>query len=426
MTNVPGPATPRRRPLPAAVRRFMHTEAAGGVVLLFAAVIALVWANSTWRSGYVAMWETKASLGIGDLTRSEDLRHIVNEALMALFFLVVGLEIKRELVTGQLSQWRNAAVPALAALGGMVVPAAIYAAFNNGSAGSDGWGIPMARDIAFALGVVAVLGRRVPPSLRIFLLTLAIVDDIGAIVVIAVFYSSSIAWPALGAAAALLAATIALRVAKVGWLPAYLAVGIGMWLAFYESGIHATLAGVILGLLTPARPAASPALAVEIDATDSEPVSDSDVVSVAERLQHQLHPLTSFVVVPLFALANAGVEFRADALDAEGAGAVATGVGAGLIGGKIIGVTGFTWLATRLGLGPIPRGSTWPQVVGISAVAGIGFTVSLFIAGLAFPDPGLEAAAKIGILAASLIAALIGIGLLIASARSAKQQVQQA
>jgi NhaA family Na+:H+ antiporter len=371
--------------------RLLHAEFAGGVALLLATGVALVWANSGWRDGYRAVWQSGFRLQIGDVGFDGDLRHLVNEGLMALFFFVVGLEIKRELVTGQLRAWRTAALPAIAALGGMVVPAAVYLAVNAGGAGARGWGVPMATDIAFAVGVVSLLGRRVPSSLKLFLLTLAVVDDLGAIVVIAVFYARGISFAALVVAVLLLAVMGGLRAAGVAWLPVSVLLGVGVWLAVYESGVHATIAGAVLGLLAP--------------------------VAVAERLEDRLQLVTGFVVIPLFALANAGVVLSADALDGPGRIRIALGVGLGLVVGKLVGVSGATWLAVRLGVGTLPEGVGWGQMIGIAAMAGIGFTVSLFVAGLAFNNPGAEDAAKIGVLAASVGASALGVAVLLATGR---------
>ena len=417
---------PARR-LPRAVRAFLETETSGGAVLLVAAVIALAWANSPWKEGYHAFWETGLLLRVGGVERAMDLRHLVNDALMALFFFVVGLEIKRELVTGELRTWRHAALPAFGALGGMVVPAVLYLTVNAGSPGHGGWGIPMATDIAFAVGVVALLGRRVHPSLKVFLLALAIVDDIGAILVIAVFYSHGFRPEALLVAAGLVAAVVALRAARVLWVPLYALVGALLWAAVYESGVHATIAGVVLGLLAPARPLTAASVASEWSADLAVEPGPAEVkamtalakstVSVAERLEHMLHPLTSFAIVPVFALANAGVTVESSALRAPGALRVAVGVALGLVAGKLLGVTAFSWAALRLRLASLPEGMRFPQLVALAATAGIGFTVSLFIAGLAFDGPELEAAAKIGILGASVAAALAGLALLAATCR---------
>ena len=415
--------------LPLVLQRFFRTEISGGVVLLVAAVAALVWANSPWRSAYDSLWATPVQLRLGELSFDEDLRHVVNDALMAVFFFVVGLEIKRELVAGELRAWRTAALPAIAALGGMAVPAVLYVAISAGGPGARGWGIPMATDIAFAIGVLALLGRRIPSSLRLFLLTLAIVDDLGAVVVIAVFYSSGVSLAYLAAAFGGVGLIVALRRAGVAWPPVFLALGIAVWLCTFESGVHATIAGAALGLLVPARPLAPTALARQwaIDLSDEPAPSQlrtmtrlaNRAVSPAERLQHELHPVTSFVIVPLFALANAGVTFRSDAFQGPGAGAVAAGIVAGLVVGKTLGVTGGAWLAVRAGMGTLPEGTGWRHIVGAGAVAGIGFTVSLFITDLAFEDAALQQVARAAILAASVIAAALGAALLLGAARRA-------
>ncbi|HEX8769736.1 MAG TPA: Na+/H+ antiporter NhaA [Acidimicrobiales bacterium] len=408
---------PGRR-VPRVVRRFLETEAAGGIVLLVAAIVAVVWANSPWGTSYQELWSTHVSFNFGRFVLAEDLQHWVNDGLMAIFFFVVGLEIKRELVHGDLRDPQTAAMPAIAAVGGMVVPALLFLVVAGGSAGSAGWGIPMATDIAFAVGVVALLGSRVPGSLKLFLLTLAIVDDIGAIVVIAVFYSGALQPEYLAAAIALLALMVGLRRAGIVWLAPYALLGIGVWVATYESGIHATIAGVVLGLLAPARALTPAAVARDWagDLADEPSPGELDAmtrlantsVSPAERIEHLLHPWTSFVVVPLFALANAGVVLRADSFDAEGAALVTAGVGAGLLLGKSFGITAAAWLAVRSGLGRLPGGVTWPMLAATATIAGIGFTVSLFISELAFAPGALQDAAKIGVLAGSAIAAAVG------------------
>jgi len=420
------PPLPAPRQIPAAVREFLRTETAGAAVLLAGALMALVWANSPWKSAYESLWSTRLTFGFGEASVSEDLRHWVNEGLMAPFFFVVGLEIKRELAAGELRAWRTAALPALAALGGMVVPALLYTSVNVGHEGASGWGIPMATDIAFAVGVLAVLGSRVRPSLRLFLLTLAIVDDIGAIVVIAAFYSDGILWLPLGGAALLLLAVAFLPKTRIYWLPAYAVLALGTWVLVFASGVHATIAGALLGLLAPARPAAPSQVVRRWGKDLSEEPSETDharmcelassPTSVTERLQRALHPLTSFLIIPLFALSNAGVTFNSDALSAPGAAAVAGGVVLGLVVGKIFGIGGFSYLAVRLGLGSLPSEVRWSELVGAGAVAGVGFTVSLFIADLAFTGPQLEAA-KMGILAASLLASVVGVGWLWAVSR---------
>ena len=371
--------------LPRVVREFFETEVAGGVVLLVAAVVALAWVNSPFGDSYERLWHTEVSIRVGRFAIAEDLRHWVNDALMAIFFFVVGLEIKRELVTGELRTWRQASTPAIAAIGGMVVPAAVYLAINVGRPGANGWGIPMATDIAFALGVAALLGRRVPTGLKLFLLTLAIVDDIGAITVIAIFYSSDVQPLALVAAGGVLAGMGILRSLRVTWMPAYVILGALVWLAIFQSGVHATIAGVILGLLAPARPLTPASVAREwAESLSDEPSPEETrqmtalartTSSVAERLQLSLHPFSSLFIVPVFALANAGVRLEGDALDAAGAGQVAVGVGAALVIGKLVGVTGGAYLAVRLRVGALPPGVSWRHVVGAAGLAGIGFTV---------------------------------------------------
>ncbi|MGI8809755.1 MAG: Na+/H+ antiporter NhaA [Acidimicrobiales bacterium] len=396
----------------------MDTEAAGGIVLLVAALIALVWANSPWNGAYRSLWHTDFTVNVGRYVLAGDLRHWVNDALMVVFFFVVGLEIKRELVQGELRDPRTAAMPAVAALGGMMVPAALYLLVAAGGDGANGWGIPMATDIAFALGVVALLGRRVPASLKLFLLTLAIVDDIGAIMVIGVFYSSGVQPQFLVAAAALVAGIALLKRAGVVWLAPYVVLGAGLWLATYASGVHATIAGVVLGLLTPARNLV-PASATRdwaADLHDEPGRHELDTMSrlarhslsPAERIAHVLHPWSSFLIVPIFALANAGVEIKGDAFDASGAAAVSGGVMLGLVVGKTLGIAGAAWVAARLGIARLPEGATWKMIFAIASVAGIGFTVSLFVAELAFEPGPLQESAKVGVLAASLVAALIG------------------
>ncbi len=402
---------------------FLHTEAAGGVVLVVATVVALVWANSPWDASYDDLWTTQLAVSLGERELDLDLRQWINDGLMALFFFVVGLEIKRELVEGELRDPRRALLPVCAALGGMLAPALIYAAFNAGGEGADGWGIPMATDIAMAVGVLSLMGSRVSPSLKLFLLALAIVDDIGAILVIAVFYTDEIHGDALLAAVGLALVVAAMRRWGVRPIAAFAVVGVALWFALHESGIHATLAGALLGLMTPTQPIRQPEL---IDAGELTDVSSyqaarqtataaREAVSVVEWLEHRLHPWTSFVVVPLFALANAGIPLSGDAVGDALTSSVAGGIVVGLVVGKVVGVTGFTWLAVRLRIARLPENTGWSGILGVSALAGIGFTVSIFITGLAFGGEPLEDQAKVAILAASLLAAAIGSALIIAT-----------
>jgi Na+:H+ antiporter, NhaA family len=417
------------RPGPTFIRPlvdFLHTEAAGGVVLVAATLVALVWANSPWDAGYNALWDTSLAIGLGDHTLDLDLRTWVSDGLMALFFLVVGLEIKRELVEGELSDPRQAALPVVAAIGGMAVPAVIYLALNAGGDGAAGWGIPMATDIAVAVGVLSLLGGRVAPSLKLFLLALAIVDDIGAVMVIALAYTGDLDAASLAAATGIVAAVAALRGAGVRAHVPYVVAGVALWLALHESGLHATLAGVVMGLMTPTRPARQPELVDAAALADVSTIAAAretaalarQAVSEVEWLEHSLHPWTSFVVVPLFALANAGIVISGDTVrDAVGS-PVAAGVVAGLVVGKPVGITAFAWLAVRLRLARLPPGTTWSALAPVSALAGIGFTVSILVAGLAFDDAALVEVAKLAILAASLLAALVGSALVLLSTRA--------
>jgi Na+:H+ antiporter, NhaA family len=403
---------------------FLHTEAAGGVALVVAAIVALLWANSPWDASYDDLWNTHLAVSLGDRELDLDLREWINDGLMVFFFFVVGLEIKRELVEGELRDRRRAMLPVCAALGGMLAPALIYTALNAGGQAADGWGIPMATDIALAVGVLTLMGRWVSPSLKLFLLALAIVDDIGAIVVIAVFYSGAIRGEALLASVALVLAVAVMRRAGISSIVPYAVVGAALWLALHESGVHATLVGVALGLMTPTQAIRRPEL---IDAAELADVSSyeaarqtataaREAVSVVEWLEHQLHPWTSFVVLPLFALANAGISLSRDTVGDALTSAVAGGIVLGLVIGKVVGITSFTWLAVRLRIARLPDSVTWPGIVAVSALAGIGFTVSIFVTGLAFRSELLEEQAKVAILAASLLAAAIGATLLVATA----------
>ncbi len=418
------------RTLARAVRpfiRFSHIEAAGGIVLVAATVVALVWANSPWKAGYESLWATNVRFEFGSYVFDDDLGHVVNDLLMAVFFFVVGMEIKRELVVGELRDRRAVALPAMAALGGMVVPAVIFLAFNVGGDGAQGWGIPMATDIAFALGIVALLGSRVPSAVKVLLLTLAIVDDIGAIVVIAVFYTDRVEFKFVIAAAVITTGVVLMHQARVVYAPLIAVAGFALWLAVYESGVHATIAGVIMGLLTPARPIQSDLEAEELvnvlendddiraDEVRATATLIRGSVSACDRLIDGLHPWTSYLIVPIFALANAGIVLSTGSITSPSS--VIIGVAVALVAGKFIGVTLFSWIAVRLGFGRLPDGARWGHVMGVGAVAGIGFTVSLFITGLAFDDTTIQDDAKIGVLVASIIAALFGAVIFSAVAR---------
>ena len=425
------PLVPPPLRLPTPLREYLREEAAGGVVLMAAAVVALVWANSPWRAAYAALWETSLAIQVGRFGIEADLHHWVNDGLMTLFFLVVGLEIKRELVAGELSTWRKAALPVVAAVGGMAVPAAIYAAGNAGGPGAPGWGVPMATDIAFAVGVLALLGSRVPAALKVFLLTLAVVDDLGSIAVVALFYSRGVDPAALAVAAGVVVLVAVLVRAGVWWLPLHIGLGVALWLAMWRSGVSPALAGVAMGLLTPARPTAPPEVARDQGGELAGALADDPrpprlremlreargTVPLAERLAHDLHPVSAFVVVPLFALANAGVSLERGGLAAPGAGAVLGGILAGRVLGKLAGISLATWLAVRLGLASRPAETSWPQLAGVATVAGIGFTVPLFVADLAFPDGRFQAPVKLGLLLASVVAGAAGALVLVLAAR---------
>lgn len=415
------------------VQAFVHTEEGSGLLLLGATAAAILWANSPWGTSYFHLWETVIGIQAGRFSLSQSLHHWVNDGLMTVFFFVVGLEVKRELIHGELSDPRRASLPALAALGGMVFPASLYLLLNAGGRGTAGWGIPMATDIAFALGVLALLGRRVPAELRIFLLALAVADDLGAILLIAVFYTANLSSQALGLALFLLGLLVIMNRCGVTNILAYVFVGGFFWVAVYKSGVHATIAGVILGALTPAHPRFSHGAFAETagellgrfrtalaggDHDEAEGIlGQLEEVNLGaeaplERLLRVLHPWTGYVIVPLFALANAGVLFSADRFRAAASSPVTLGIFVGLLAGKLAGILGFSWVSVRAGLASLPAGVTWRQMVGIGMLAGIGFTVSLFISGLAFDDPGLIAEAKIGIFSASLCAGLAGYGFL--------------
>ncbi len=407
-------------------QEFVRIEASGGIILLISAILALLWANSSISETYVHFWETELALGFGQSAFSLPLIEWINDGLMVIFFFVVGLEIKRQITTGELSRPRQAILPLAAALGGMLVPAGIYLLLNAGGSGEQGWGIPIATDIAFTLGVLALLGSRAPLSMKIFFTALAIADDLGAILVLAIFYSSGIHWISLLIAAVILVVLIGLNRARVYSPLPYAILGIGLWLAFLESGIHPTIAGVLLAATIPTwgapdtrallaqcvsvldefeGPSAQSANRAQIAAQTLETVADR-MQSPAQRLEHSLHPWTTYLILPIFALANAGVVLE---FDQSLMGMVSIGIVLGLVLGKAIGITLFTWLAVRLHLADLPRNVNLRQVFSASWLAGIGFTMSLFIAGNAFrASPDLLSEAKAGILVASLLAGIIG------------------
>jgi NhaA family Na+:H+ antiporter len=376
-------------------QEFADLEASGGILLIGCTVAALIWANSPFAGSYFHFWHMDLTFGrIGGLL-AKPLHFWINDGLMALFFLLVGLEIKREILVGELASFQRAVLPIAAALGGMIVPAAFYLLFNHGGLGAAGWGIPMATDIAFALGVLALLGSRVPTSLKVFLAALAIADDIGAVLVIAFFYTERISWISLGVGGVFFVALLAANRAGVRHLLIYAILGLGLWVAFLQSGIHATVAGVLLAITIPAR-----------QRTASRAVLTSNESSML-RLEHALIPWNRYLIMPVFALANAGVALGGGAARSVVA-PVSLGVICGLVIGKPIGIVLFSWLATRTRLAAMLDGIGWHQIAGVGMLGGIGFTMSLFIANLAFGDgPALETA-KVGILLASVVSGIAG------------------
>jgi NhaA family Na+:H+ antiporter len=406
-------------------QQFFHTETTSGLVLLAAAIASLIWANSPYSGSYEHLWHVKAGFHFGFLEVSHSLREWINSALMVVFFFVVGLEVKHEFVHGELSDLRRASLPLAGALGGMLVPAALYSFINVGMPGARGWGIPMATDIAFALGVLALAGKRMPQSGRTFLLALATVDDIGAVLVIALFYTGHLSAIALIWALVLIALIIIMQKLGLQNLTYYFPMALLFWFAVLESGVHATIAGVVLGLLTPADPyfprrqfaGSAHRLLQQIHAADTDHCKDTEEVVLGEmeeltiateapaaRLIRLLHPWSSYVILPIFALANAGVAFTTGNLGQALSSPVTRGVVLGLVIGKVLGIIAFTFAAVRSGIATLLQGLGWTQLVGIGLLAGIGFTVSLFIADLAFTEERLVSEAKIGVLTASTLA----------------------
>ena len=412
---------------------FANKQSSGGILLIIATAVALVWANSPWAESYVALWHTKLSVGVGDFSISKDLTHWINDGLMAVFFFVVGLEIKREVLVGELSSARSAALPVAAALGGATVPALIYLAINAGTEGSAGWGIPMATDIAFALGVLALLGERAPVALKVFVTALAIVDDIVAVLVIALFYTSEISWGALGAGAVFLAALVVANLLGVDRTLVYAVLGVGLWLCFLLSGIHATIAGVLLALTVPAVSFMNPGAFLDrsryvLDRFEKAGEKGENVLANDERqaalhalnhaayklepplheLEHALQPLGR---VRHHAALRPGQRRRAARRGHRGVLSPVRstlGIVLGLVVGKQLGITLFAWLAVRSGVSELPEGIGFRHVYGAGWLAGIGFTMSLFISDLAFSEDSLVETAKVGILCASLIAGVVG------------------
>lgn len=420
------------------MRRFLEIESASGALLFACTVVALTLANSPWANPFLDFWHTPISVGLGRFTFSRPLEFWVNDGLMTIFFFVVGLEIKREFVGGELSEWRKASLPIVGAVGGMVAPALIYLLLSPGGPPQRGWGVPMATDIAFVVGVMALFGRRVPAGLKIFLLALAIADDIGAVLVIAIAYTEhlDLQWLYVGLGG--LAATVIMNWVGVRRIGAYVAVGILVWMAFLNADVHPTVAGVILGLLTPTRPLV-PIEELRLVADDAfhrlegDDIPDSarqrallgnlawtstEAVSPLERIEGWLHPFVGFVIMPIFALANAGVPLEISQIKSP----VALAVAAGLILGKPLGIFTFSCVAIQLGIARVPTGSTWRHMLAAGCLGGIGFTMAIFVAGLAFGgelQATLLPAAKIGVFIGSVVSAVLGSLMLIRAGKTA-------
>lgn len=353
-------------------------------------ILAIIAANTSLSSAYESLFHTKLSFGLGTFSLSLDLRHWISDGLMAFFFLVVGLELSRELDRGELKKFRTAALPFAAAVGGMLVPALMYTIFNYGTDSMRGWAIPTATDIALAVGVLALLGKRIPSSIRIFLLTLAIVDDVLAVIIIAIFYSTGINVSMLLIGSGIATMLYGLRNSKYMNMPLYILAGISLWIVVYQSGIHSSITGAILGLLAPLV------------------LSDKNEISIAVRTERAVIPFTTLLVVPLFAFANTGIPLSLESFQNEAAINIAGGVIVGLVAGKVIGIVGASWLMVKLGVASLPARSSWNQIIGVGMLAGIGFTVSIFVADLAFANDEYVSISKISIFAASALSAAIG------------------
>ncbi|MBM3948772.1 MAG: Na+/H+ antiporter NhaA [SAR202 cluster bacterium] len=440
--KVPVPEVPLDRLL-LPFTRFRQIQAGSGILLLACVAAALVWVNSPWGHTYAELWETELSFGFGKYALAKSLLHWINDGLMAVFFFVVGLEIKREMLAGELASPRRAAFPVIAALGGMLVPALLYIALNGSSGAAHGWGIPMATDIAFALGVLSLVRSPATAMLTLFLTALAIADDLGAVVVVAAFYTSDISWVSLAVGGGFLAVMVVANRSGVRHPVAYALLGIGLWVAFLESGIHPTIAGVLAAMTIPAsrridtkeflkraeghlkkfeRAEGHKAAAKQVEAIQALQSTTQEATSPLHRLEDQMHPWVAYAIMPVFALANAGVVLTGNFGDTI-TNSAAVGVIVGLVVGKPLGIVVFSWLAVRLGLARMPSGTTWWGVIGIGCIGGIGFTMSLFITGLAFDDAALTQAAKVGILVASVASATIGLVVLRMVGRSAARKV---
>jgi len=417
-------------------QEFFQQEASSGILLMIATILSLVWANSPWAESYFALWHTNVTFSFGSFGISKDLLHWINDGLMAVFFFVVGLEIKREVMVGELASLRKAILPIVAAVGGMLIPASFYFLLNPSGPAQAGWGIPMATDIAFALGILSLLGKRVPLSLKIFLTAVAIVDDLGAVLVIALFYTSKIVWISLLIGIVFLIILIIMNRLGVRSPIVYALLGIVLWVAFFKSGVHATIAGVLLAMMIPVRTRINAEGFIsnasffleefrthgktgESVLTSADQRAAIQAIEVAaehaqtplQRLEHILHPWVGYFIMPIFALANAGIAIKGDFLSAF-AQPVTLGVMAGLIFGKQIGIFSASYIAVKLGWSDLPSGMTWTRLYGLAWLAGIGFTMSLFIASLAFGESEFLAMSKAGILVASLISGIAGAAIL--------------
>ena len=429
------------------IHDFLETEASGGVLLVATTIIALVWANSRYGAAYNDLWHIVFSLGWGDNLLSLTLHHWINDGLMAIFFFYVGLEIKREVLTGELASWKKASLPCMAAIGGMIVPAVLFTVFNAGTEGARGWGIPMATDIAFALGILMLLGKRVPLGLKVFLTALAVVDDLGAVLVIAIFYTSGVSlhYLALGLAFALLSFLLG-RIGKRRRI-IFVGIGIVVWYCFLKSGVHATVAGVLVAMTIPHRvEKGRKEFVTQLDGITDElydperaqiPVSEEVQIvalqairglinkaeSPLQRLEYELHPIVAFGIMPIFALANAGVVFELSALSEAFRSPIPLGILFGLVIGKQVGIFAFSWAAVKIGWASLPSSVNWAKLYGVAILGGIGFTMSLFISNLAFGTAHGEVnghggtfidQAKLGIILASTISAILGVAVLLA------------
>lgn len=414
------------------LQEFMKAESSGGIILIICTIVAMIWANSPLSDSYHNLWHTYITFDFGGYILKHSLHHWINDGLMVIFFFVVGLEIKRELLVGELSSVKKAALPVAGALGGMILPALIYFTFNAGKEGIAGWGIPMATDIAFVVGIMALLGPKFPFSLKIFILALAIVDDIGAVLVIAIFYTAEISTFALMIAAAIILLLIIFNRMGVRNLIVYSITGFALWLAFLESGVHATVAGVLLAFTIPVTSRINTKKFTEENVQLLEEFNRSGehgenvltnekrlsvvnaienncekILTPLQRFEHKLHPWVAFFIMPIFALANAGVTIGSGFIDAI-TNPISIGIILGLFIGKQIGIFGFSFIAIKLGLASKPEGVNFTKMYGAGILAGIGFTMSLFIANLAFPSEELLNIAKVGVLAASLISGIVG------------------